>query len=134
MPKTTIYLDSFTTLDEIPRNERTYDVIKATALKAGQFSVFDAYDAHMGKLLTALMQDPEIEEVPMGYPWTGVRLRSKEDADAECKKRRDAKAVTRRLILEQYPPGSRRAVNKGCLCNADGTIDPRCRLHGEENQ
>lgn len=63
------------TLD-IPRKQRTYEVIKVRVLEVGRFSVFEATGDRLNAgLFTRLCRDPEIETFDMGYPWTGVRLK-----------------------------------------------------------
>jgi len=72
-----IFLDSFDTVSDLRGKNRTYENIKAAVLKAGRFSVFDVETAKDGKIFTRLCHDdPEIETFDMGYPWTGVRLKS----------------------------------------------------------
>ena len=43
-------------------------------LEAGRFSVFEATaSAERGRLFTRLERDPELERVPLGFPWIGIR-------------------------------------------------------------
>jgi hypothetical protein len=57
--------------------ESVYAALKATVLKAGRFSVFEATASmRAAHFFTRLHNDPELEVVPMAYPWTGLRRRT----------------------------------------------------------
>lgn len=54
----------------------TYEQLKKLVLEAGRFSVFEATSSqHVAGLFERLCQDPEIETMDQGYPWTGVKRR-----------------------------------------------------------
>ena len=72
-----IHIDRFSVADHLPKRTRTYDAVKTVILEAGRFSTFEASDDP--GLFSQLLRDPEIEAVPMGYPWIGVRRRSRAD-------------------------------------------------------
>lgn len=56
--------------------DRIYDVLKATVIKAGKFSIFEATASQRAAyLFERLCKDPDLEIVNQGYPWTGVKLR-----------------------------------------------------------
>ena len=79
---TTVFIDSFTTLDDLKGKNRTYENIKAAVLKAGKFSCFDIVTHKDAKIFTELCNlDPEIEidKINFQYPWTGVRLKEKRE-------------------------------------------------------
>jgi len=71
-----VFLDRFDTVSDLRGKDRTYENIKAAVLEAGRFSCFDVETDKDGRLFTKLCKDPEIEVVHLGYPWTGVRLKS----------------------------------------------------------
>ena len=76
-----IFLDSFDTVSDLRGKNRTYENIKAAVLAAGRFSCFDVETEKDGIMFTELCRDPEIETFDMGYPWTGVRRRTKRAPD-----------------------------------------------------
>ncbi len=83
-----IVVCSFTSTDDIPglqgkrrlygaAADRVYADLKATVLKAGRFSVFEATQSmRAAHLFERLNHDAEIELVSEPYPWTGVRKRT----------------------------------------------------------
>jgi hypothetical protein len=78
---TQIFLDRFDTVSNLRGKKRTYKNIKAAVLAAGKFSCFDVETEKDGRMFTRLCHDdPEIETFDMGYPWTGVRLRTVQSA------------------------------------------------------
>lgn len=77
-----IFLDRFDTVSDLRGKNRTYENIKAAVLAAGRFSCFDVETKKDGVMFTDLCNDPEIETFDMGYPWTGVRRRTKRATDA----------------------------------------------------
>ncbi len=76
-----VFLDSFDTVSDLRGKNRTYENIKAAVLAAGRFSCFDVETEKDGIMFTELCRDPEIETFDMGYPWTGVRRRTKRVPD-----------------------------------------------------
>lgn len=78
-----IHVCSFSSLDELKGKKRTYEAVKALALKIGRFSCFEASaTVKDGQLFTRLCADPDIETFDLGYPWTGIRVRSPESKAA----------------------------------------------------
>ena len=78
------HICSFQSLDRRAGKGTQYADLKREVLKAGRFSVFEATDNEWAaKLFDRLCKDPEIEIVQMGYPWTGVRLRTKGESLAQ---------------------------------------------------
>lgn len=56
---------------------RSYANGKASALAAGRFSVFESTESmRRARFFTRLCNDPELEVVPMAFPWTGIRRRA----------------------------------------------------------
>lgn len=54
--------------------EAVYAALKATVLKAGRFSCFEATaSTRAAHMFTRLCGDPSIETFDLGFPWTGVR-------------------------------------------------------------
>lgn len=77
-----IFLDRFDSVSDLRGRKRTYENIKAAVLRAGKFSCFDVETEKDGRMFTRLCHyDPEIETFDMGYPWTGVRLRTQHALD-----------------------------------------------------
>jgi hypothetical protein len=73
-----IIIDRFDTTEHLRGRARTYANVKAAALAAGRFSVFEATsNAKNAALFTDLENDPEVETFrdPPGFPWIGVRRR-----------------------------------------------------------
>jgi hypothetical protein len=59
--------------------ERVYAALKATVLKAGRFSVFEATSSmRAAHMFTRLCEDPELEVVVEAFPWTGIKLKEKQ--------------------------------------------------------
>ena len=57
--------------------DKLYALVKATVLKAGKFSVFEATSSmRAAHMFTRLCEDPELEVVAMSFPWTGIKERS----------------------------------------------------------
>jgi predicted kinase len=53
-----------------------YETLKADALKAGRFSVFEATSSQRAaRLFTRLCRDPEVVTTPEHFPWTKVAKR-----------------------------------------------------------
>ena len=74
MKRIRFYLCSFSCLDELKGKNRTYENVKALALKIGRFSIFEATQTLKdAKIFDRFCQDPEIETFDLGYPWTGIR-------------------------------------------------------------
>jgi predicted kinase len=74
-----IHVDSFTSLNDLKPNDwRDYEKVKAAALAAGRFSVFEATQSDTAaRQMTTLCRDPDVEiDNTCGYPWTLVRKRS----------------------------------------------------------
>lgn len=66
----------FDTTSQLTGKKHTYATVKAAALEAGRFSVFEATATPRdAKLFTRLCADPEVETFQLGFPWTGVRCR-----------------------------------------------------------
>ena len=66
----------FDSTEHLTGKRRTYASVKAAALVAGRFSVFEATATHRNAVLfTDLLRDPDVETVELGYPWVGVRRR-----------------------------------------------------------
>jgi len=56
--------------------ERVYASLKATVLKAGRFSIFEATGSKRGAVFfERLHNDPELEVEQQPYPWLGVKLK-----------------------------------------------------------
>ncbi len=73
---TRVFVDCFTSTEQLVGRKRTYAAVKAVALAVGRFSVFEAVaDAKSARLFTRLCADPEIEVFDLSFPWTGVRVR-----------------------------------------------------------
>ncbi len=63
-----------------------YEDLKAEILRVGRFSCFEATaNQWAAGLFTHLCRDPEIEtdHEQFGFPWTGVKLTSKAEANKE---------------------------------------------------
>ena len=76
MKRISFHLCSFSSLDELNGKNRTYENVKALALKIGKFSAFDPLSNKKdGDIFNRLVRDSEIETWDLGYPWTGVRKR-----------------------------------------------------------
>lgn len=77
MKRIRFHLCSFSCLDELKGKNRTYENVKALALKIGKFSAFDPrLNKKDGVIFNRLCRDPEIETFDLGYPWTGVRKKN----------------------------------------------------------
>lgn len=74
-----IHLCRFDTVSQLRGKKRTYENIKSAVLEAGRFSVFDIETEKDGRMFTKLCRDPEIEIERGQYPWTYVKMKSKED-------------------------------------------------------
>lgn len=63
---------------EVPKGrEKSYAKFRASALKAGRFSVWEACEH--SALFDRLCRDPEIfTDTSCGFPWTTVRLREEQ--------------------------------------------------------
>lgn len=73
-------IDRFDTTEHIVGRKRTYESVKAAALAAGRFSVFEATaNAKNASIFTRLCRDPEVETFDLGFPWTGVRRKKGRD-------------------------------------------------------
>ncbi len=71
-----IFVDRFDSADHLRGKARTYEAVKPAVLEAGRFSVFEATSSYANaRLFMSLLRDAEIEEVPMAYPWVGVKRR-----------------------------------------------------------
>lgn len=68
---------SFQAVEDVNRKTR-YEDLKATVLKAGRFSAFEAgANKFAAALFTRLCRDPELEmDHSAGYPWTLVRRKA----------------------------------------------------------
>ncbi len=78
MSRYRIYVDRFDSTMHLRGKARTYEAVKAAALVAGRFSVFEATDTPAAaRLFTRLERDPDVETFrnPPGYPWIGIRRR-----------------------------------------------------------
>ena len=71
------FLCTFTSLHDLRGQRRTYEAIKAAALAAGRYSVFDVENPRDARLFDQLDRDPDVETFrnPPGYPWIGIRAR-----------------------------------------------------------
>ena len=79
---------SFGSTDEIPglqgkrrlygaAAERVYAALKATVIKAGRFSVFEATSSmRAAHFFERLCRDPDLEVVELSFPWTGIRRKT----------------------------------------------------------
>jgi hypothetical protein len=71
---TRVIVCRFDSTSHLRGRQRTYENIKAAVLDAGQFSEFDIQTDKDARMFTKLCHDdPEIEIIKLGYPWTGVR-------------------------------------------------------------
>jgi hypothetical protein len=71
---------SFQAGPDVKRRTR-YETVKREILAAGRFSVFEATaTTYAAAIFDRLCRDPEIEIVPMPFPWTGVREKPGEPA------------------------------------------------------
>lgn len=62
-------------------NVTTYQQLKALALKAGRFSIFEAtQNQRIARLFVKLDADPEVDVQPIGFPWSTVRKRDRATA------------------------------------------------------
>ncbi len=78
MPHYGMFLDSFGagTMD-LRGKALTYEAVKARVLAAGRYSVFEATaSAKRAALFTQLQRDPDLESVPLEFPW--IRIRRKD--------------------------------------------------------
>ena len=80
-----IVICSFSTTDIKGRRlrgaalEAAYAKLKRDVIAAGRYSVFEATQSmRAAHLFTRLHQDPDLETFDLGYPWTGIRLRTTE--------------------------------------------------------
>lgn len=70
-----VFVDRFDSTEHITGKRRTYEAVKAAAIKAGRFSCFEATaNQRNATYFTRLCRDPEVETFDLGFPWTGVRL------------------------------------------------------------
>jgi len=61
----------------------TYEKIKAAALEAGRYSVFEATQSlKFAHWFMQLDKDPEVERFELAFPWIGVRLKKGQGAKA----------------------------------------------------
>lgn len=66
----------FDSTEHLTGKRRTYEAVKAAALEAGRFSVFEATSTPKNAaLFTQLCRDPEVELYDIHFPWQGVRRR-----------------------------------------------------------
>jgi hypothetical protein len=73
-----IHICSFDSTGDLKGKNLTYEKVKAIVLEVGRFSVFEATaTTKHANIFTRLCKDPELEIIQMGYPWTGVRLKTK---------------------------------------------------------
>lgn len=71
-----MFVDSFTSLDDLkPKDWKDYEKVKAAALAAGRFSVFEATATNISAAqMTRLCNDPSVViDNSKPYPWTYVR-------------------------------------------------------------
>jgi hypothetical protein len=74
------HICSFDSTGDLKGKNLTYENVKKIVLEAGRFSVFEATaSTKHANIFTKLCKDPELEIVKMGYPWTGVRLKTKSE-------------------------------------------------------
>jgi hypothetical protein len=73
MSNNIVFVDRFSSADDIPKKERTYERVKAAVLKAGRFSCFEASEDAIN--FNRLHRDPELEIIDLGYPWVGVKMK-----------------------------------------------------------
>ena len=74
-----VHICRFDSTEQLHGKARTYEAVKAAALKAGRFSTFEASStAKNAVLFTDLMRDPEVEIFEMGFPWHGIRRRGEQ--------------------------------------------------------
>ena len=72
--KAQIIVDCFDTAGHLAGRKRTYKTIKAAALDAGRYSVFEATaDLKSARMFMKLDKDPEVERYELAFPWIGVR-------------------------------------------------------------
>lgn len=68
-----VHICSFQAGNDVTR-KTTYEELRATILKAGRFSAFEATaNRWAAGLFDRLCRDPTIETFDLGYPWTGMR-------------------------------------------------------------
>ena len=69
-----VHVCTFSALDDVKRST-TYESLKAAALRAGRFSVFEATaNDHAAALFSQLERDPTVatDRTKFGYPWIAV--------------------------------------------------------------
>ena len=67
-----MHVCSFEALPDLG-NVTTYRQLKALALKAGRFSIFEAtQNQRIARLFVKLEADPEVDVQPIGFPWSTV--------------------------------------------------------------
>jgi hypothetical protein len=77
MQTKTLHVCSFEALPDLG-NVKTYRQLKALALKAGRFSVFEAtQNQRIAGLFDKLVRDPEVVIENVGFPWSTVRRKHK---------------------------------------------------------
>lgn len=73
-----IYIDRFTSLDELRRDERTLPIVLRSIMNNnGRFSVFGASDDQMARILDRIENGGYTTREPSFYPWITVRLTDK---------------------------------------------------------
>jgi hypothetical protein len=78
-----VHICSFEAVDAPPLKDG-YAAFREAALKAGRFSVFEATEnMARAKMYERLCRDPEIQTVPIGFPWTRVMRATKEGVTQE---------------------------------------------------
>lgn len=73
---TAFHIDSFTSLDDLPRKQHGNPLAVLAALQsAGRFSTFEASEyPRLGSTLTTVLKSNWIERTWGAYPWTFVEL------------------------------------------------------------
>ena len=66
----------FGTILDIPVKKQTYETIKARVLEAGRFSCFEP-TRKTAWIFNTICQEPDLEIMNLGFPWTGVRVKAK---------------------------------------------------------
>lgn len=118
---TGIHLCSFSAVDVPKGRALTYQALRASVLRAGRFSCFEATDTmQLARLYTRLCHDPAIETVDLGYPWTGVRGRVvvTKDPDAMPKRLSVADLIRRAGAI----PGTAPVVQRVPTFSGDSTV------------
>lgn len=71
-----VHVCRFDSAGDLRGKKRTYENVKAAALNAGRYSVFEATENDRNAaLFSRLARDPDVVIFDMPYPWIGIRRR-----------------------------------------------------------